>query len=100
MYRILAGAALVAMASGCAGAPKSAAGTQAASADEGTRIVCSYEVETGSNRKKKVCATEAVRSATEAAQNEDTSEKLDRASRGYGDRSGGDVLKNGYVGGP
>ena len=83
MNKSIGGVAALLILSACASAP---APVQLASAD-GEKVECRFEVVTGSNRKEKVCATEATWNEADEIREQQAAEEVQRAKRKYTDVS-------------
>lgn len=82
MNKLFGGVAALALLAGCASTAPAPAELAAA---DGTKVVCTYEIVTGSNRKEKVCATEATWDEANDIRRQEAEEQNARASRRYTD---------------
>jgi hypothetical protein len=82
MIKLIGGAAALTLLVGCASTAPAPAELAAA---DGEKVVCKYEIVTGSNRKERICATEATWAEANEIRREQADEQTTRANRRYTD---------------
>lgn len=82
MIKLIGGAAALTLLAGCASTAPAPAELAAA---DGSKVVCKYEIVTGSNRKEKVCATESTWAEANEIRRADAEEQSIRSNRRYTD---------------